>query len=81
MTRKVVDITTKEDATQVAKETVANIEINFKDGKQVNVNDIIGYQVGGGAVVVATQRGTDSVSNIWNFAEIANIIHTVKEVE
>lgn len=75
MTGEIIDINTGK------KPTVSNIKIYFKPGAvagDVEYKDIIGYQVGGGALMVGTKDGQ---TYIWNFEDVRHVKFEVKEIE
>ena len=56
----------------------ADITVMYKDGSKDFFEDIIGYQVGGGALGVSLQ---DGVTHVINFDLVNSLIHTVKDAE
>lgn len=57
---------------------LADIYIEFKDGTDINYEDTIGYQVGGGVVAIMAMQGR---TLIYPLEIIKFIDHTVKENE
>lgn len=77
MTDKVIDIATKAKAEEV-KGTQSDIRITFRDKTVLQYEDILGYQIGSGAVMVAFHDGK---SLIFNFDQVLVIEHVTKEAE
>lgn len=71
MTKKNLELVTEETAKRVS-----SIEVLFKDGIELAYEDIIGYQVGGGALAISLKSGETLV---WPFDDISFIKHTVQE--
>ncbi len=76
MTKKTLELV--KDAAEAQAKPQADIIVTFrnKTKEDVKFEDILGYQVGGGALGVTLKDGTTFV---WPTDLIAEIKHTVKE--
>jgi hypothetical protein len=61
-----------------APKRFADITVMYKDGTKDFFEDIIGYQVGGGALGISLQEG---ITHVINFDLVTSLIHILKEVE